>query len=318
MIPPRLRVAALLVLCAVCAVPFARAGGQTPASFLLYPEFDTRPGQATLLTLTNVNTDSQNGSIDVHVVYVDAATCLQSDLLFHLSAGDTVTFLANVHVPAGRQGYVWAVALDHVTHRAIRFDWLIGDLFRLDGFASMAWSVQPLGFLGKTAPGASTDVNNNGKPDLDGIEYERAPNRFFVPRFFGQHPDPAPRGDNVSDLILLQPLAAPGVTTTTAFLIWNDNEEVFSGAYAFTCWKRVRLLSISGVFSQAFLAQSNQNPSEVIGIPSVEEGWFQVRGATATSSSGQVTPNPPVFGVMVDVQPSTAADLPFIEANSSS
>src|SRR6478736_3768053 len=113
-----MRAAALLAVCVLGLAPSASAGAQTPASFLLYPEFDTRPGETTFLTLTNVNGDPVTGAIDVHVVYVDAATCLQTDLLFHLTARDTVTWLASAHVPAGRRGYVWAVALDPITHRA--------------------------------------------------------------------------------------------------------------------------------------------------------------------------------------------------------
>lgn len=314
MIPSFLRPVALLAVCVFALAPWANAGGQTPASFLIYPEFDTRPGQTSFLSLTNVNSDPVTGAIDVHVVYVDAATCLQSDLFFHLTARDTVTWIASAHVPAGRRGYVWAVAIDPVTHRAVHNDCLIGDLERIDGIGNHCWSVQALGFLGKTAVGADTDLNHNGKPDLDGSEYERAPNRFFVPRFFGQYPDPAPRGMPVSDLILLQPLVGTGVTTTTAFLIWNDNEEVFSGQYSFSCWTRARLLSISGVFAQSFLVQSNNNPAEVIGMPALESGWFQVRGATAVGPSGQTTQNPPVFGVMVEVMPDSAANLPFLEA----
>jgi hypothetical protein len=314
MIPAFLRTAALLAVCVAASSPRASAGAQTPASLLIYPEFDTRTGQTTFLTLTNVNSDPVTGAVDVHVVYVDAATCLQTDVLFHLTARDTVTWVASAHVPAGHRGYVWAVALDPITHHAVHNDALIGDLLRIDGIGSSCWSVQPFGFLGKTAVGASTDVNNNGKPDLDGVEYERAPNRIYVPRFFGQWTDPAPRGMPVSDLILLQPLAGTGITTTTAFLIWNDNEEVYSGAYSFTCWTRTRLLSISGVFAQSFLMQTNQNPAEVIGMASLEAGWFQVRGATAVGLSGQTTQNPPILGVMVEVRPDSAASLPYVEA----
>jgi hypothetical protein len=76
----------------------------------------------------------------------------------------------------------------------------------------------------------------------------------------------------------------------------------------------MHLNAIAGTFSQAFLAQSNQNPSEVIGMPSLEAGWFQVRGVTAVTTSGQATMNPPVFGVLVETRPNSAADLPFIEA----
>jgi hypothetical protein len=49
-------------------------------------------------------------------------------------------------------------------------------------------------------------------------------------------------------------------------------------------------------------------------MPALEAGWFQVRGATAVGPAGQTTQNPPVFVVMVEVMPDSAANLPFIEA----
>lgn len=306
----------LVAACAAALASPARAGAQTPASFLLFPEYDTRPGQLSFLTLTNLNGDTESGAIKVHLNYVDSVTCLQSDFLFNLTPRDTVTFLASAHVPSGRQGYAWGVARHATTNQMVDFDHLIGALLRVDGLAALDWSVQPFGFLGKTSPGAATDLNFNGRPDLNGLEYEKAPNQFFVPRFFGQTPEPAPRGATLGDLILLQPLASPGVTTTTALLIYNDNEEVYSAQYSFTCWKRVRLSAISGTFLESFLDQSNDSANEVIGMPAIESGWFQVRGQTAVGSSGQSTPNPPILGVMVEVRPYSAADLPYVEPQS--
>jgi hypothetical protein len=303
-----------LAACVALLAPAARGGAQVPASFLLFPEYDTRPGQLSFLTITNVNGSTETGAIKVHFNYVDSLTCLQSDFLFSLTPRDTVTFLASAHVPAGRQGYAWGVARHATTNQMIRFDHLIGALLRIDGTAAADWSVQTFGFVGKTAPGAATDLDFDGRPDLDGLEYEKAPNQFFVPRFLGQTSEPAPRGSTLSDLILLQPLASPGVTTTTAFLIYNDNEEVYSAQYSFTCWKRVRLGAISGTFLESFLDQSNDNANEVIGMPSIESGWFQVRGQSAVGSSGQSTPNPPVLGVMVELRPHSAADLPYVES----
>ena len=51
-----------------------RAGGTEPGSFLLFPEYDNRPGQLTFLTITNVNT--VRARIHVHLNYVDSVTCL--------------------------------------------------------------------------------------------------------------------------------------------------------------------------------------------------------------------------------------------------
>jgi hypothetical protein len=301
----------LLIPCLLASA--AHAGGAEPGSFLLFPEFDNSAGQMTFLTVTNANSDVISGSVDVHFVYVNSASCLEDNRNEFLTARDTKTFLTSAHVPNVARGYAYAYAIDHTTHHLTDFDWLIGASLRIDALAPADYSIQPLVFLGRPGAGLDTDVNHNGRPDLNGIEYDKAPNKFFVPRFFGQAAEPLPRGTYASDLILLQPLVAPGTTTNTAFLIWNDNEETYSAQYSFQCWTRTRLLNISGTFSAQFLQNTNDAPLEVVGNPMIEAGWFQVRGVTATSQSGQSVANPPVFGVLVEVKPYSAADLPFIE-----
>ncbi|MBL8858559.1 MAG: hypothetical protein JNL28_08655 [Planctomycetes bacterium] len=293
--------------------PTARAGGQEPSSLLIYPEFDNRPGQISILTVTNTNGDTVNGSVRVHFVYVDSATCLETNLLLTLTPRDTVTFLSSVHAANMQRGYAYGWAVHPQTGKAIDFDHLIGSLGRVDGVSIFDWSVQALAFQGRPGAGLNTDVNNNGKPDLDGIEYDKAPNKIYLPRFFGQFPEPAPRNLPLADLILFRPLGPTGSTTTTAFLIWNDNEEVYSASYSFSCWTRVRLFSISGAFGQTFLSFTNHAPNEVLGMPTTESGWFEVRGQVATSSTGQQTPNPAIFGLLVEHRPNSCADLPFVE-----
>lgn len=283
-----------------------------PASFLLFAEFNNTPGNLTFLTLTNVNADLQSGAIDVHLVYIDASNCHPSDRIEHLTARDTDTFLASFHVPGIAKGYAYAYATDPILHKSIDFDYLIGTVLRVDAVNAVDYSFSALPFQALTGAGNATDVNFNGRPDLDGVEYEKAHNHFFVPRFFGQSPPPIVRGQFQSELVLLQPLVNQGVTTTAGFLIYNDNEEVFSGQFAFQCWTRVPLLSISGAFAQTFLAATNQNPNEVGGAPFIESGWFDANGVTASSPQGN-TPNPPLFGVLIEMKPESAADLPFVD-----
>lgn len=304
---------ALLVLTSLSLSSAAFAGGTEPGSLLIFPEYDNRAGQMTYLTITNTSSDVVSGNIDVHLNYVDAANCQISNRIEHLTPRDTTTFITSAHVPGLQRGYMWCYVQDPVLHKAIDKDVLIGASLRLDAFAMLHYSIQPLTFQGLTGTGVATDVNNNGQRDLNGIEYEKAPNKFFVPRFFGQGPDPLPRGAFSSELILFQPLAGTGITTTASLLVWNDNEEVYSAQYSFQCWTRVRLTSISGSFAQSFLQSTNQNPNEVVGYPAIDAGWFEVRGATSTNSSGQSTANPPIFGVMVECKPNSAADLPYIE-----
>jgi hypothetical protein len=307
------RALALFALTSLSLSTSALAGGTEPGSLLIFPEFDNRSGQTTYLTITNTSSDPVTGLIDVHLNYVDASNCQISNRIEHLTPRDTTTFMTIAHVPSVQRGYMWCYVQDPIQHRAIDMDVLVGASLRLDAFAMLHYSIQPLTFQGLTGAGNPTDVNNNGQRDLNGIEYEKAPNKFFVPRFFGQGPDPLPRGAFSSELILFQPLVSSGVTTNASLLVWNDNEEVYSAQYSFQCWTRVRLTSISGSFAQSFLQFTNQNPNEVVGYPAIDAGWFEVRGATATNSSGQSTANPPIFGVLVECKPNSAADLPYIE-----
>lgn len=291
----------------------ARGAGQEPGSLLFFPEYDNRPGQTSLFTITNTNGNAGSGAVRVHFVYVNAQNCLETDLIFNLTPRDTVSFFSSVHTPVGQRGYAYGWALDKLTGKSIDFDHLIGSELRVDGVATFDWSVQALAYQGRPGAGLDTDLDHDGKLDLDGLEYDRAPNKFYVPRFFGQVPDNTARGTPTSDLILFRPLGPTNSTTTTAFLIWNDNEEVYSASYAFSCWTRTRLLGISGSFGQTFLSYTNHAPNEIIGQTTTEAGWFEVRGQVATSSGGQTTQNPPVFGVQVEQRPNSAADLPFVE-----
>lgn len=295
---------------AATAAP-ARAGGTEPGSFLLFPEFDNRPGQVTYLTITNVNGSATTGTARVHMNYVDASTCQITNRYASLTPRDTLTFVTAAHAPGISRGYMWAYA-QSTTGTPIDFDHLVGAALRIDGVAGLDYSLPPLVLQGVPGAGLPTDVNTNGRRDLDGVEYERAPRTIYVPRFFGQAAEPLPRGTAASEMVLLQPLGSQSTTTTTSWLVWNDNEEAFSAEYSFSCWTRVPLLSISGVFGASFLASSNDNPNEIEGAPAMEAGWFQVRGTTSIGPGGTQT-TPQIYGFLVEKRPNSAADLPFVE-----
>lgn len=300
------------IVCALAAP--ARADGLKPASFLLFPEFNNQPGYITLFTITNVSGGFQAGAIDVHLIYVNAANCLRTDRVEHMTARDTVTFLTAFHAPGLARGYMYAYAIDPVQHKAIDFDYLIGDSLLIDGVNGGAYTLNAMPFQGLTGPGVATDVNHNGQPDLNGAEYEKAHNHSLIPRFFGQFTPPASNGFFLSDLILLQPLVNPSLptTTTAGFLVYNDNEEVFSADYSFQCWTRIPLLSITGAFADTFLRTTNHHPNEVEGATFLESGWFDIKGLVANSTQGS-TQNPPILGVLVDIRPVETAALPFVD-----
>jgi len=301
---------ALLALTLLSFAPRARAGGPETASLLVFPEFDNRAGQRTLLTITNTD---PTRSVRVHLLMVNAANCLITNRLITLTPLDTYSALGSFLAPTGQRGYAYAYAQNPTTGRAIDFDRLAGSALRVDGTEGVDYSAPPFGFRALTGDGANTDLDGDFKPDLDGAEYERSPNKICIPRFFGQAGDPLPPDAFASDLVLFQPLAGSGVTTTAGFLVFNDNEQIFSTETVFTCWKRQRLLSISGVFGRNFLKSTAHAAGEVAGQTGLESGWIEIRGQNATGPAGTSNGAPPILGLLIDLRPNSGADLPFME-----
>lgn len=304
-----IRFASLPILLATL-VRSAAAGGPEPGSLLIFPEYDNRRGEATYLTLTNT---SSTQSVRVHLNLVNAANCLISNRTITLTPRDTYTALTSSIAAPNSRGYVWAFAQSTTNGQAIDFDELIGSALRIDAVEGVDYSVPPFVFRGLTGHGNPTDVDADGKRDLNGVEYELAPSRIQIPRFFGQANEPLPPNAYASDLVLLQPLASPGVTTTVAFLLFNDNEEVFSAQTEFTCWSRQRLLSINGAFANWFLQSTNDNPLEIVGQTALESGWLEARGQIAIGPGSQQLVNPPILGLVIDIRPTAGADLPFLD-----
>ena len=101
-------------------------------------------------------------------------------------------------------------------------------------------------------------------------------------------------------------------TTTVDFLVYNDNEEEFSLEHSFTCWQRIPLLAISGVFAQSFLHNAtNDAPNEILGAQGNEAGWMRLDGDVATSSAATIY-DPAIYAVLIErVASFGVADLPF-------
>ena len=265
----------------------ASADGRNPGSLLIYPEYDSTPGRLTLLTVTNTNPDPQSGDIRVEIVFLNGAgaaptLCTESNVTVTLTPNDTLTFVASALNPSFQQGYAYAFAKD-VQGRAISFDWLIGDDLLLDGVNALDYAINPISFDGVPAQGQPTDVDQDGIRDLNGNEYEQAPAKMRVPRFIGQ------ATPYQSSLILINLSGGKQFTSMLDFLVYNDNEEVFSANYTFKCWKKLPLSSISQSFSQDFLANFTSHAAgEIVGATQVESGWFEIDGNLAWSSSLEI------------------------------
>jgi hypothetical protein len=287
--------------------PNCMRNGRSPASLLLFPEFDNRFGKNTLLTLTNTDTNMASDPVSVELWYINEADCLKSDYTVTLTPGDTITLLTRTQHPAETRGYVFAFAKSGGA--PVSNNVLIGQQVYLDGlgFGSLDWSVNAVGFKAVPARGMPTDIDMDGNKDLDGIEYEEAPDRIHIPRFLGQD------GLSNSTMTFINLSGGVQFTTILDFAIYNDNEVMFSRQYQFYCWDKVRLTDISNVFTNSFLQSTNDDPNEILGATGQEAGWFTFEGLNAFSTITNIN-DPAVYGVLVEDRfGERVADLPWDE-----
>lgn len=285
------------------------------ASLLLYPEFDNREGMVSFHTVTNT---SPGQSIQVKMEYVDGETCQASDRSVLLTPNDTFTYITGAYFADQVRGYGYMYTQCGQTGPPVAFNYLIGNQLVMDGYDIVSYGVNAIAFRAIEDPEApfaycghrETDHNDNGIRDLDALEYDPVPDNILIPRFLGQSQD------RQSHLILIALSGGKKFTTTLDFLIYNDNEEVFSSQHTFFCWERTPLLDVTNLFANSYLASAtNDDPDEVLGDPSVESGWIWINGAVASSTSTDIE-DPAFYAVLVEsIGTSEAAqmssDLPF-------
>lgn len=306
---------ALLALTLVGAASSALANGRNPGSLLLFPEFDNRYGNLTLLTVTNSNTgvnpDGSSGTIKVEFVYIGRygsqhtnLNCLETNRTETLTANDTLSVVTSFHNPNHEQGYVYVFAKDVITGRAKTFNYLTGQVLTLESWDQLEYSINGMAFSGLTA--GDTDVDSDGIRDLDGVEYEPVPDEMLIPRFIGTG------HDFDSELILIGLSGGVRFNTIANFWVYNDNEEAFSAQREFHCWDRIKLADINGVFTQDFLRyNTNHAVNEIIGANEVETGWIRVYGHIAYSSAESIQ-DPAIVATLVErIGGYGAADLAF-------
>jgi streptogramin lyase len=297
----------------------APSGSPNPGSLLVFPEFDNRVGEMTLLTVTDTAT-SGNG-INAEFVYIgrvgtqgQVLNCQEFNRTEMLTPTDTVTLITKVHDPNQNQGYVYVFAKDKVSGQPIVHNSLIGNELLINGIQALTYSNNPFVFPGIGNEGDPTDHDGDGLRDLNGIEYGCAPDQILVPRFLGQIAGgPGGRGGGPpavvqSNLILINLTGGAAFTATIDFLVFNNNEEQFSTQFTFQCWIKEPLSLISNVFDNDFLATTNVSPTENIGI---QTGWFRMDGNVANSTATSF-PDPAFLAVLVETASGrSASDLPF-------
>lgn len=265
-----------------------------PGSLLVFPWYDNTRGGFFTTTVTNTNSDFTPttgtlyaGTIDVEYIYIDGQTCLEFNRTRRLTPNDTITVASRHDNPNSTQGYLYVFAKSPTTGRAVKFDWLIGDSFIVAPDIIGAVELAPIVFKGGSglAEGAQTDLDNDGRRDLNGLEYEQVSDELLMPRFIADVPIVSQ-----PELILIG-LTGQSFSTIINFLIYNDNEEVYSAQYQFDCWERVALRNVNGAFTNNFLLSTGHNVNEAfLAVPgnSLETGWYRMDGAIAFSTAASV------------------------------
>lgn len=283
----------------------ALAGGQKPGSLLVFPKYTNSPGTLTLLTVTNT---SPTDGVRAHFLYINGDECQENNAVETLTARDTVTLITGAHSPDTGRGYVYVYARGATNPAPVTFNHLVGSSIVFDAISRSVYSIQPVVFDGMTNEGETTDLDSDGIRDLDGLEYNKAPDQTVIPRFFGQ----SGVANIFSELVLVNLTGGRAFTTSTNFLIFNDNEEAFSGEHSFYCWDSIPLRSISGAVRHSFLKNNtNHDPDEVIGFPDLEAGWILFDGGTASSTVVSIS-DPAVLVTLIEHGQLASSQLPFV------
>lgn len=281
-----------------------RVNRRIPASLLLYPEFDNRPGQTTLLAVTNTNLSELSGFTRVEFRYIDGTTCLETNRTQNLTPNDTFAAITKTHAGGSSRGYVYAYACAP-NGAPISFNFLTGDELVFDGVDQIDYGMNAFTWRAIPPTRASTDLDLDGIRDLNGYEYEPSPDVILVPRFLGQ------TATSHGFLLFVNLSGGAAFTTTVDLQIFNDNEDPFSAQYVFHCWAKAPLLSISGMFSNSVLHSSMDDPEEVLGDPSIETGWLRLDGRSASSGQTEIV-DPAFLAVLIENRGGwSSADLPF-------
>jgi hypothetical protein len=266
----------------------------------------------TLISVTNVDTRESAVDVDIEFVYIgrfgmsgQSLDCGEFNRTETLTPGDTLTALTYIHNPEHEQGYVYVFA-KNAQNQPIVYNWLTGNVMSIDGLSSFEYSVNPVAYAGiGNGEGTQADLDGDTYLDMNGCEYSANPDAILIPRFLGQG------GPYLGELILIGLSGGTQFTTTVDFLIFNDNEQIFSSEHTFRCWQRIPLLEISGIFGNNFLKNWTDDDPDEIFPTIVESGWIHIQGAVANSANVSIN-DPSVYAVLVERTGNRgASDLPF-------
>ena len=286
------------VLAFVAAATSSGAQAPAPGSALVFPVHDSR-SLLTVVSVTNTNLNT-GGEVRATFRYVNAEPsndplraqhCSTVYRTEYLTPGDTVSVLTACHDTPSSQGFLVVSAQHPSAGYAYAHDHLVGSTLVVHPQGSV-YSIQPYSFQAVLPDGSPTDADLDGLLDFDGTEYETLPRLLFADTFLAA---------SNARLTLLHLSSGLDQDVAVKLDIQNDNEFPLSLTLTFRCWFELPLAQLNGVFQQAFLVATPNDPNEFDvdcdGIGELETGWFRIRPLIATNGSSS-TLNPPVLGAL--------------------
>jgi hypothetical protein len=295
--------ASTALLCAVLA-PTCLAGGRQPGSLLVYTVQRSSPTFFTIVSVTNTNVTPQTpisfgGSTNVHFQYFNVIPnredpfhplgCQDFNRREFLTPADTISVLTACHNafrPGGQEGYLVVSAEDpSLFQTAWSHNDLVGSEIVINASGS-TYSINAIPFSAIPAAGMATDVNMNGRLDLDGMEYEQVPDILILDSFIGVA---------ASQLAIVNLTGDARDHNTLYFSVWNDNEFPLSATLTFNCWFDQPLMNVAPLFGQAFLAALPNDPAELDincnGFGDLETGWATIDSIDVSTAGGNFVAN---------------------------
>ena len=299
----------IALIAALAGTGFAQPADLIPSSVLLFPTVDSRAGQGkgTVISVTNTNASRivsptnnlRYGDVQIHYYYVEGMEPFNN--VFNrkeiLTPNDTLTVLAGTHNPEMEVGYLLVVAEDPESDDAINFNFLIGDEIVVDAAQNKLWSIPAIGYRAVNTGGMidnngrlKTDLNSNASVDFDGREYDLYPDELYISSFFEQS------ATMEGELILVSALGSY-YRVDVDFLFYDNEEDVYSRDFEFTCWTSVKLSDVSKV---------TRNLGGTAAEPAT--GWARIDGDKAihiltgkrwTNEMSGTNYDPPINGAFV-------------------
>jgi len=278
-----------------------------PASLLVFPLFDSRPASATIINVTNTNTDRticdddnlRAGDVRAYFIYNGATQeeldgggrvrWREFDRIEDLTPGDTLTVLASQHNPEGEIGFLTIQAASPDTFDAIEFDYLIGSAYVANSNLDILWCYLPYSFEAEGQGGVDAcghTLLNQTFPIVFGDEYAFLPETHYVDSFFEE------RASVFDNKVTFLSTAGADYITEVDVLVWNNKEDRFSRNLKFVCWTSLPLSAIT-----AAATNLNGDPDEF----AAETGWARFKGRRVLDLAGRPQPSvvPGILGVFM-------------------